>query len=585
MRGFGWAISTTLLVMLMAKAAAPDANDVSLEMHLSIPMHDGVRLNGTLFRPAGPIRRAPTVFMLTAYPDDGSHPSGSYFAQHGFNYVYVDVRGRGDSEGIFVPFEHDGADGYDVVEWLAKQPWSDGHVAMFGGSYAGGDQWQVAATHPPHLSAIAPVASVRLGIDFPMARNIASPYAIQWLSYTSGHTLYAALFQDPLWRSMFRQFYRDGRPFSQLDVAAGNPNPAFHTWIGHPDYDAYWKSVEPQKDAVSRIAMPMLVVTGANDGDQLGTMSFYNDHLTPSGPAKDYFMVIGPWDHAGTRDPQPDIDGEHYGPASLLDLRRLHLEFYRYAMLNGPKPRFFQKNVAYYVSGPGAECWKYADSVAEATTQTQTLFLNAAGGAASLYSSGVLQPSERGAVGGEWLSDPADLSHADTADLPPGDDLEGDGLVFHTAPFAQDTEITGLVKLRLWLAIAGPDADMDFRLYLITPDGKEHLLDKAGLRARYRLSPEHAMFVKPGAVEAYDLPGRQWFSLRAPKGSRLRLIVESINTPGSQKNYNAAKPISDETLADAHAEKIRLVQDAAHPSTIALPLGDIDGSCSSSATW
>ncbi|HEY1631221.1 MAG TPA: CocE/NonD family hydrolase [Rhizomicrobium sp.] len=574
-----------LLLAGLARAAAPETNEIQLQMHVAIPMRDGVKLNATLYRPAGSIKRAPVVFMLTAYPDDTSHPTGAYFAAHGMNYLYVDVRGRGDSEGNFVPFERDANDGHDVVEWLARQPWSDGHVAMFGGSYAGGDQWQVAGTHPPHLSAIAPVASVRLGIDFPMAHNVSYPYTIQWLSYTTGRPLYGALFQTQVWDDLNKRMYRQGLPFSRLDVEAGNPNAEFHKWIAHPDYDAYWKGLSPTKDVVAKLNLPMLVITGARDGDQLGTLSFYEDHLTPSGPPKNYFLVMGPWDHPGTREPKPDIGDEHFGPASVIDVRRLHLEWYRHVMLNGPKPAFFQNNVAYYVSGPGAECWKYADSLAAATKRTQTLFLNAAGGADNLYSSGKLQDAVKGAVGAQWISDPTDLRNGGPSNVPPGDDIHGDGLVFHTAPFAQDTELDGKMSLKLSLTIDGPDADIGASLFLITPDGKAHALDQTIVRARYRHSLEKAELVKPGVVDLYAIPGTQWFAVRAPKGSRLRLIVGSVNDPGSQKNWNSAKPVSDQSRADAHKEAIRLVQDAAHPSTIAIPYGDVNGPCRNSATW
>ena len=140
---------------------------------------------------------------------------------------------------------------------------------------------------------------------------------------------------------------------------------------------------------------------------------------------------------------------------------------------------------------------------ASATTHTRTLYFNAAGGAEGLYRSGVLQPDAKGALGGAWISDPSDLRNVDPKPAPPGDDLHGDGLVFHTAPFAEDTEIDGRIALDLALAIDGPDADVGYNLYLITPDGKAHELGRpGGIRARYRESPfEHAELVKPGRGE------------------------------------------------------------------------------------
>ena len=568
-------------------AKAPETS-VALEMRVHIPMRDGTWLNATLFRPAGVKTPAPAVFMITPYSGDAGHPSGSYFARHGLVYAYVDSRGRGDSPGVFAPFEHEGEDGYDVVEWLARQPWSDGHVGMFGGSYAGGDQWQVAALHPPHLSTIAPVASARAGVDFPAQNNVFAPYAMQWLTYVTGRPLYLNLFSDSdVWTDLYKRFYRSGVAFSRLDDEVGNPSPTFQTWIQHPDVDAYWRRLTPSKAEVAGVTLPMLVITGAHDGDQQGTFSFLADHITAKdgGLPPNYYLVIGPWNHAGTREPKADFAGEHFGQASLLDVLRLHLEWYRHVMLGEPRPAFLKKQVAYYVSGPGAECWKYADALTRVASRTQTLYLNAAGGGQTLYQAGQLQEAQAGATGAQWLSDPTDLRHADEEKVPPGDDLHGDGLVFHSAPFAQETEIDGQVRIKLSLAIDGPDADIGYRLYLVTPDGRAHYLSDAVIRARYRRSLETAQFVTPGVIDDYDMTPGQWFAVRAPKGSRLRLVLESLNSPDVEKNWNAAKLVAQETSADAHRETIRLIQTASHPSTISIPFGDPAAECISSADW
>ena len=145
-----------LFITLVSSAQESKLSDYQLEMQVKIPLRDGVKLNATLYKPTPMPAKLPVIFMLSPYPSANSHPSGSYFARRGYVYAFVDVRGRGDSEGVFTPFADDAKDGYDVVEWFAKQPWSNGKVAMFGGSYAGGNQWQTASTHPPHLSTIVP---------------------------------------------------------------------------------------------------------------------------------------------------------------------------------------------------------------------------------------------------------------------------------------------------------------------------------------------------------------------------------------------------------------------------------------------
>src|SRR2546423_10675314 len=123
------------------------ASDYDLRWGVKIPMRDNVELNATLYLPKTPdgsLPKTPVVFTLTPYISDSYHARGAYFASHGYVFALVDVRGRGNSGGEFEPFANDPRDGYDVVEWLAKQPFCDGKLAMWGGSYAGFDQWATA---------------------------------------------------------------------------------------------------------------------------------------------------------------------------------------------------------------------------------------------------------------------------------------------------------------------------------------------------------------------------------------------------------------------------------------------------------
>ena len=150
-------------------------------------MRDGVHLNATVYTPKDQKAPAPCIFTLTPYIAQSYHDRGVYFAAHGLPFLTVDVRGRGNSEGEFRPFIQEAQDGYDIVEWLAQQPYCNGKVSMWGGSYAGYDQWATAKEIPPHLATIVPVASPYAGVDFPMQYNIFYPYDMQWLTLTSGH--------------------------------------------------------------------------------------------------------------------------------------------------------------------------------------------------------------------------------------------------------------------------------------------------------------------------------------------------------------------------------------------------------------
>ena len=141
------------------------------QWNVRIPLRDGVELGATVFKPLGQTEPLPVIFTLTPYIADSYQDRAMYFARHGYVFALVDVRGRGNSGGVFDPFAQEARDGYDVVEWLARQPWSNGKVAMWGGSYAGYDQWATAKERPPHLATIVPAAAVRPGLDFPFTQQ------------------------------------------------------------------------------------------------------------------------------------------------------------------------------------------------------------------------------------------------------------------------------------------------------------------------------------------------------------------------------------------------------------------------------
>src|SRR5438128_12692808 len=144
--------------------------DYDLRWAVKIPLRDKVELNATLYLPKSAnatAGRTPVIFTLTPYISDSYHARAAYFASHGYAFALVDVRGRGNSGGDFEPFANEARDGHDVVEWFAKQPFCDGKVAMWGGSYAGFDQWATAKELPPHLTTIVPAAAAHPPLDYP----------------------------------------------------------------------------------------------------------------------------------------------------------------------------------------------------------------------------------------------------------------------------------------------------------------------------------------------------------------------------------------------------------------------------------
>src|SRR5580698_5231546 len=242
-------------------AGVSDATKVDLQWDVKIPMRDGVRLSATVYTPRNQNGPAPCIFTLTPYIAQSYHDRGVYFAAHGYPFLTVDVRGRGNSEGEFRPLIQEAQDGYDVVEWLAQQPYCNGKVTMWGGSYAGYDQWATAKERPPHLATIVPVAAPTAGVDFPARNNIFAPYIEQWLTFTSGKTAQLNVFADlGLWSGAYRRLVESGAAFRGFDSQVGNPSKIFQEWVGHPDVDAYWDSYNPTAAEYAALTLPILTI-------------------------------------------------------------------------------------------------------------------------------------------------------------------------------------------------------------------------------------------------------------------------------------------------------------------------------------
>src|SRR5215470_18522297 len=204
---------------------------VDMKWAVKIPARDGVLLNATVLQPHAQKDPLPVIFTFTPYVGDSYTDRAMYFAEHGYVYALVDVRGRGNSGGEFEPFANEGRDGYDVVEWFAKQPYCNGKVTMWGGSYAGFDQWTVLKEFPPRLATIVPAAAAHPGVDFPFQYNIFGPYVMQWLTFTSGVTGNGNLFgYSSFWASKTREMYMSHAAFQSYDKLVGNPSTTFQKW-------------------------------------------------------------------------------------------------------------------------------------------------------------------------------------------------------------------------------------------------------------------------------------------------------------------------------------------------------------------
>ena len=563
-----------------------DLTKVDVQRDIKIPMRDGVHLNATVYLPSGAgSTPVPCIAGVTPYIADHLHDRGVYFAARGLAFLAIDVRGRGNSEGEFQPWKHEGHDGHDVVEWVAGQGYCNGKVGLYGGSYLGYVQWVTAAELPPHLVMMVPTAAPYLAVDVPLRDNIFTPEEVRWQVMVSGRANQIKLFtDDAFWSEMYRRWHESGRPLCEMDALVGSPSAAFQEYLSHPEPDAYWDSLNPTAEQYARIQIPILTITGIYDGDQLGSLEHYKLHsqnATPEAQGRHY-LIIGPWNHQGCATPSAEFDGLKVGPAALIDLYKLHFEWYAWILGTRPKPEFLQNNVAYYVMG--AERWRYCERLEEATERTQPLYLSSETNPTDVFRSGrlALEPSVEGGPD-HYVYDPTDVGHAELESSMPWmthwSDQRlihaaiGKHLVYHSEPFAQDTEITGFFKFVAWLSIDQPDTDFRVKIFEIDLNGASVQLTQASKRARYRENHRHATLIGTLEPLKYSFDTFTFVARLIKKGGRLRLVLGPVNSIYEEKNYNSGAGVSRESVKDARPTQVRLFHDMEHPTVLHVPLG------------
>jgi putative CocE/NonD family hydrolase len=543
------------------------------------PMRDGVELVSDIWMPAGS-GRFPTILVRTPYertmeliPDNRPAVVGEYFAKHGYVWVIQDTRGRGDSEGTFAFFRDDGRDGYDMIEWIAKQPWSNGRVCMMGVSYLGTVQWLAAREKPPHLVCIAPTAAAGRWFDeLPyLGGALQLQFMLGWTYRTAGRTYAGGNATRLDWDRVYRH-----RPLATIDQAVGRSIPAWREFLEHPTLDPYWERIqlEAPRDFAS-LDLPALHVTGWFDWDQPGALHYWRGMQAHSPAAKDQFLLIGPWTHPQTWTGGALTLGEwQFAGASVVDYKPIHLAFFdRY--LKQSTSRFEFPRARIYVTG--LDQWRDLDDYAPATTVSQ-LYLHSGGRANSLAGDGTLswtapgqEPPDR------YLSDPSRPVPSSLGSDPRGIDhrpieRRDDVLVYTSEPLTDTLIVAGRLFVTIHAATDGPDTDFMAKVLDVHPDGRALKLgstETGAIRARYRNGYRATSLLRPGAVERYRIELFDVGHAFLP-GHRIRLEIASSAFPFLDVNPNTGLPIATDTTS--RIARQTLYHDRDRASAVELPV-------------
>lgn len=564
----------------------PPSNDVRMENHVAVPMRDGVILYADVYRPARE-GKYPVLVSRTPYSTErapAAYEAAVFFARRGYVYVFQDVRGRHESGGKWDPFRNEQQDGYDTIEWAARQPWSNGKVGMQGASYLGFVQWQAAVTAPPHLVAIFPaLASTSLYHDtFTLNGAFRLSLAFGWgpvrqesriMQNTGMHTMEGGpeslSFENILWHL----------PLIDMQKLAGR-NAEFYTdWLRHPDYDDYWKPMSVE-DRFETIGIPVHTFGGWFDILYQGTLHGFTGVSTQGKTEtarRGSRMIVGPWGHGATRK-YGDID---FGPEGFVDVHGEELRWYDYWLKGMDTGVASDPPVKIFVMGKNE--WRGENEYPLARTQYQNLYFHSGGHANSSRGDGSLawDAPAGDAAPDRYRYDPdrpvpsIGGSNCCGAPTPSGPvdqrPIEGrnDVLVYTSDFLDRDLEVTGPVKVVLYASSDAPDTDFVAKLVDVYPDGKAYSITEGLLRARYRESLSAPKPLESGKVYAMtiDLVGT---SNVFQRGHRIRVDITSSHFPQFNRNLNTGEPFG-------MSAKVRVAHQAVYcaktqPSHIVLPV-------------
>ncbi len=529
-----------------------DARRYVIDRDVLVRTPDGASIAVMLVRPAK-AARLPALLQFTIYANDAQYlRDAKTMAAHGYVGVAAYSRGKGRSPDAIVPFEHDGDDASAVIDWIAEQPWSDGRVGMFGGSYNSFAQWAALKHRPKALRAIATSASAAPGIDIPMEGGIFLNFMYPWPLYTaSSRWLDDARYDDAArWAKLDRTGYASGRAYRDRAAIDGAANPVFATWLRHPDYDAYWQAMIPQGGEFAGIDIPVLATTGYFDGAQAGVLHYFREHLRHR-PAADHTLVIGPFEHTTMQTGVPPVvQGYAVDASARIDLQALRLDWFDHVFKGAPKPALLADRVNWQAMG--ADTWRHASTLDAMATRMQRMYLVPG---TSNDAHALSMQAKPQAVSVQRV-DFADRGDADWT--PPAGVLNKTldphlGLAFVGEPLQRDTELSGAFSGALAFSVNKRDVDLAIGIHELNAAGEYFELAYWLQRASYSADRRQRRLLQPGAVERIEVKNSRLLGRKLAAGSRIVVTLGAIKQPDRQLNLGSGKQPSDETLADAGA--------------------------------
>ena len=569
---------------LSAWRAPAESGGAIVQKNIPVKMRDGVILRADVMLPSAH-GRFPVLVYRTPYGKDRASSMWTTFSKavrRGYAVVVEDVRGRYASEGNFTPYQNEGRDGYDTIEWAAAQPWSNLSMGTFGLSYPGAVQWLAAVEDPPHLKAMVPAMTFSTPRNFFYSGGVFDGSWLEWIWFNIAPDLRRRSgLPGPQTRAEVAASWKQQHermqaylPLSELpDLKAVAP--FYYQWLAHPPADSWWDWAE-LRDKYDRVHAAVLNISGWYDeayGPDGATTNFNGLLAARKGQADPRTAtIIGPWTHGELE--RSEAGDRDFGKSAAVDYDEIILRWMDHYLKGADNGVEKQKPVRIFVMGDNVWRDEYAWPLARA--KDTPLYLSpkrwSETNTFSLAPGYCLQCAPYT----EFVSDPArpltdpysELGARNYRSLVGRDDV----LIFETEPLLSDLEVTGPVRAELYVSADVPDFDLWVRLLDAFPDGTAYNLMSPGLdvlRASYRSGDSKPELLQPGQIVRLDLD-RLLTSNVFKSGHRIRVQVSGAFVPHFSRNLQTGK--SEITSSEMRAGHIRIHDERERASRIIIPV-------------
>lgn len=549
-----FAVSQLFAQQTKALKSANTETDYDIQDSVSITTRDGGILSAMIAHKKNDNNTKPVILQYTIYVRDKGRDLKSIkeSVDKGYTGIIVYSRGKRFSPDEINPYENEVNDVYDAIDWISRQKWCNGKVAMYGGSYNGFTQWAACKKMHPALKTIVPAVANRPGMGLPMENNVFINPNYEWAFYVGNNKYLDTVTNNnrPRFRGLKFRWWESGTAYRKLDSIDGEPNRWFQKWINHSSFDEYWQKMAPYKTDFAQINIPVLAFDGYYNDSQNSSL-YYLKELQKYSPKTPFYLIIGPYGHFGTQvGGEAVLNDYKVDPVSLIDIKKITYEWFDYILKNGPKPEILKDKINYEVMG--ANEWKSASSFEKMHNNFLTLYLT------TTKSDDFRKADNKKPKKEEFLIQEVDFANREISNnnyypspIIQKEVNKNDGYFFISEPLTQPLIVNGSFLGEIKCSINKKDFDLGVTLYEVTPNGEYFHLSYYIGRASYAKDIEKRQLLQPDKIETITFSNTHFVSKKLHKGSRLLIAVNANKNAFSQLNYGTGKDVSDETILDA----------------------------------